>query len=257
MNCSASATRSASWWSAARSSGRSSRSRRGLPRARRPRRQAQARGSGREPRRRRRRGAHRRPALLDPGGAAMGWMAIGTGATAAAFGDTALGAETDRNALTSRTDAGNVVTYVGTWAAGDGTNAALARGRHLQRRLHRHHARPRRLLEHRQAGRRHADDHLDGHDRHDRRVDAHAVSDRHRNSCPPRRRPGPFYRVVEVRANGSERMLQEFAYADNNLADEQANARRRRRSRGSRTRPACACASTARTIRARLTPSPT
>ena len=60
-----------------------------------------------------------------PGGAAMSHMAIGTGATAAAFGDTALGAETDRNALTSRTDATNVVTYVGTWAAGDGTNAAL------------------------------------------------------------------------------------------------------------------------------------
>ena len=60
-----------------------------------------------------------------PGGAAMSHMAIGTGATAAAFGDTALGAETDRNALTSRTDATNVVTYVGTWAQGDGTNAAL------------------------------------------------------------------------------------------------------------------------------------
>lgn len=60
-----------------------------------------------------------------PGGAAMSHMAIGTGSTAAAFGNTALGAETDRNALTSRTDSGNVVTYVGTWAAGDGTNAAL------------------------------------------------------------------------------------------------------------------------------------
>ena len=60
-----------------------------------------------------------------PTGAAMGWMAIGTGSTAAAFGDTALGAETDRNALTSATDSGNVVTYVGTWAAGDGTNATL------------------------------------------------------------------------------------------------------------------------------------
>ena len=56
----------------------------------------------------------------------MGWMAIGTGSTAAAFGDTALGAEIDRNALTSRTDSANVVTYVGTWAAGDGTNAAIS-----------------------------------------------------------------------------------------------------------------------------------
>jgi len=60
-----------------------------------------------------------------PGGAAMSHMAVGTGATAPAFGNTALGAEVDRNALTSRTDSGNVVTYVGTWAAGDATNSAL------------------------------------------------------------------------------------------------------------------------------------
>lgn len=60
-----------------------------------------------------------------PGGSAMSHMAIGTGSTAAAFGDTALGTETDRNALTSRTDSVNVVTYVGTWSAGDGTNSAL------------------------------------------------------------------------------------------------------------------------------------
>lgn len=60
-----------------------------------------------------------------PGQAAMSHMAIGTGSTAAAFGDTALGTEIDRNALTSRTDSVNVVTYVGTWAAGDGTNSAL------------------------------------------------------------------------------------------------------------------------------------
>lgn len=53
-------------------------------------------------------------------------MAIGTGATAAAAGDTALGAEIDRNALTSKTRAGGVVTMVGDWAAGDGTNAAIA-----------------------------------------------------------------------------------------------------------------------------------
>jgi hypothetical protein len=60
-----------------------------------------------------------------PGGAAMGWMALGTGSTAAAAGDTALGTEIDRNALTSRTDATNVVTYVGNWAAGDATNPAI------------------------------------------------------------------------------------------------------------------------------------
>ena len=55
----------------------------------------------------------------------MSHMAIGTGSTAAAFGNSALGGETDRNALTSFTTSGNVVTYVGTWAAADGTNAAL------------------------------------------------------------------------------------------------------------------------------------
>lgn len=60
-----------------------------------------------------------------PGGGGMSHMAIGTGSTAAAAGDTTLGTETDRNALTSRTDSGAVVTYVGTWAAGDGTNSAL------------------------------------------------------------------------------------------------------------------------------------
>jgi hypothetical protein len=61
-----------------------------------------------------------------PGGAAMSHMAVGTGATAPAVGDTTLGTEIDRNALTSRTDATNVVTYVGDWAAGDATNSAIA-----------------------------------------------------------------------------------------------------------------------------------
>lgn len=61
-----------------------------------------------------------------PNDAAMGWMAVGTGSTAPAAGDTLLGTEIDRNALTSRTDAGAVVTYVGDWAAGDATNAAIA-----------------------------------------------------------------------------------------------------------------------------------
>ena len=61
-----------------------------------------------------------------PGGAAMSHMGIGTGSTSPVAGNTALGTEIDRNALTSRTDATNVVTYVGNWAAGDGTNAAIA-----------------------------------------------------------------------------------------------------------------------------------
>jgi hypothetical protein len=53
-------------------------------------------------------------------------MAIGTGATAPAAGNTALGAEIDRNALTSKTRSTNVLTMVGNWAAGDGTNSAIA-----------------------------------------------------------------------------------------------------------------------------------
>jgi hypothetical protein len=53
-------------------------------------------------------------------------MAIGTGATAPAAANTALGTEIDRNATTSITDAANVVTYLGNWAAGDGTNSAIA-----------------------------------------------------------------------------------------------------------------------------------
>ncbi len=59
-----------------------------------------------------------------PGQAAMGWMAVGTGTPSA----TLLGVETDRNALTSRTDAGAVVTYVGDWAAGDATAAITEAG---------------------------------------------------------------------------------------------------------------------------------
>lgn len=56
-----------------------------------------------------------------PGQAAMSHMAVGTGTTAPAAGDTALVTESDRNALTSRTDSTNVMTYVGDWAAGDAT----------------------------------------------------------------------------------------------------------------------------------------
>lgn len=63
-----------------------------------------------------------------PGGAAMSHMEIGTGTNAAAAGDTALQTALDRNALTSRTDSGAVVTYVGTWNAGDGTGAITEEG---------------------------------------------------------------------------------------------------------------------------------
>lgn len=63
-----------------------------------------------------------------PGQSAMSHMAIGTGTTAAAAGDTTLETELDRNSLTSRTDSTNVVTYVGNWAAGDGTGAITEAG---------------------------------------------------------------------------------------------------------------------------------
>lgn len=63
-----------------------------------------------------------------PGGSAMSHMAVGTGNTAVNPADTALVTENDRNALTSRTDSGAVVTYVGTWSAGDATAALTEAG---------------------------------------------------------------------------------------------------------------------------------
>jgi hypothetical protein len=51
-------------------------------------------------------------------------MAIGTSSPAA----NALGVELDRNALTSKTRSGAVVTMVGDWAAGDGTGALTEAG---------------------------------------------------------------------------------------------------------------------------------
>ena len=51
-------------------------------------------------------------------------MAIGTGTPAA----TLLGAEIDRNALTSKTRLGSVVTMIADWAAGDGTGAITEAG---------------------------------------------------------------------------------------------------------------------------------
>lgn len=66
--------------------------------------------------------------LATPGVATPTHMAIGTGAAAPAAGDTALGTELDRNALTSKTRSTNVVTMVGDWAAGDGTGAITEAG---------------------------------------------------------------------------------------------------------------------------------
>lgn len=59
---------------------------------------------------------------------AMSYMAIGTGTTAAAAGDTTLGTELDRNALTSTTVTGNEIAYVASWGAGDGTGAVTEAG---------------------------------------------------------------------------------------------------------------------------------
>jgi hypothetical protein len=55
-------------------------------------------------------------------------MAVGTGTNAAAAGDTTLQTESDRNALTTKTRATNVVTMVGDWAAGDATAALTEAG---------------------------------------------------------------------------------------------------------------------------------
>jgi len=59
---------------------------------------------------------------------AMSHMAVGTGTTAAAAGNTTLVTELDRNALTSTTVTNNEIAYVCTWAAGDGTGAITEAG---------------------------------------------------------------------------------------------------------------------------------
>lgn len=55
-------------------------------------------------------------------------MAVGTGAVAAVVGDTALGAESARVALTSKTRSANVLTLVGDYAAGVATAALTEAG---------------------------------------------------------------------------------------------------------------------------------
>jgi len=59
---------------------------------------------------------------------AMSHMAIGTSATSAAAGNTALGSEADRQALTSTTVSNNEIEYVATFGAGDGTGAITEAG---------------------------------------------------------------------------------------------------------------------------------
>lgn len=60
--------------------------------------------------------------------AAMTHMAIGSGTTAAAAGDTALGAQLGRVALGSSTVSGAVVTYSASFPAGTGTGAVTEAG---------------------------------------------------------------------------------------------------------------------------------
>ena len=69
-------------------------------------------------------------ARLAGSGSVLTHMAVGSGSTAAAVGDTALVTEIDRNALTvsGGTASGATVTYATTWAAGDGTGAITEAG---------------------------------------------------------------------------------------------------------------------------------
>lgn len=61
--------------------------------------------------------------MKDASATAMSHMAIGSGDTAAAAGNTALGSELARTALTSTTVSGADIVYVDTFAAGTGTGA--------------------------------------------------------------------------------------------------------------------------------------
>ena len=58
----------------------------------------------------------------------MSHMAIGTGTAAAAAGNTALGSESARTALTSTTVTNNEIVYVDTFPAGTGTGAITEAG---------------------------------------------------------------------------------------------------------------------------------
>ena len=66
--------------------------------------------------------------MKDATATAMSHMAIGTGTTAAAVGDTTLGTEVGRVALTSTTVTTNNVAYVATFPAGTGTGAITEAG---------------------------------------------------------------------------------------------------------------------------------
>ena len=63
--------------------------------------------------------------IKDASATAMTHMSIGTGSTAAAASDTALGSEAGRVALTSTTVSTNNIAYVATFAAGTGKKCPL------------------------------------------------------------------------------------------------------------------------------------
>ena len=62
------------------------------------------------------------------GSAIMSHMGIGSGSTSAAAGDTALGSQLGRVALTSTGISGAVLTYTASFAAGTGTGAVTEAG---------------------------------------------------------------------------------------------------------------------------------
>tara|TARA_B100000927_G_scaffold289450_1_gene286092 strand:- start:4 stop:429 length:426 start_codon:yes stop_codon:yes gene_type:complete len=66
--------------------------------------------------------------MKDASATAMSHMAIGSGSTAAAAGNSALGSELGRVALTSTAVSNAVVTYTATFAAGTGTGAVTEAG---------------------------------------------------------------------------------------------------------------------------------
>jgi len=66
--------------------------------------------------------------MKDATATAMSHMAVGAGTTAAAAGDTALGSELGRVALTSTTVTTNTITYVASFPAGTGTGAVTEAG---------------------------------------------------------------------------------------------------------------------------------
>jgi hypothetical protein len=66
--------------------------------------------------------------MKDATATAMSHMAIGTGTTAAAAGQTTLTTEANRQALTSTNVSGAAVTYSATFGAGNGTGAITEAG---------------------------------------------------------------------------------------------------------------------------------